>query len=144
MLARDWHLDGAPGAELCPLEDGGPEVAFEAVHGELAEAPAVKMRRSPDAPTAAEIADHEATHEPYRAWCRACVAGRGLADRHVVSIDYAYLTEREDGTTPILVGKDSKHRWYFGTPMPSKGASHAGCAKALALRISLAGHEEQL
>ena len=43
----------------------------------------VKTKRQPYQPTAAEIAEHEAWHEPYRDWCPACVAGRGRSDPHM-------------------------------------------------------------
>ena len=68
-------------------------------------------------PSAEERAEHEILHEPYRSWCRACVAGRGRPDAHfaqtnaekhfpVVGIDYGYLkdkpsTEEDDKMSPI-------------------------------------------
>ena len=65
-------------------------------------------------PSAAEREEHERLHEPYRAWCAACIAGRGRADRHVgrsddekglpvVGIDYGYLWRRapEDNTWDV-------------------------------------------
>ena len=42
------------------------------------------LRKRTEQPTAAEVQEHEISgHEPYRSWCRACVAGRGRADAHV-------------------------------------------------------------
>ena len=58
----------------------------------------------PILPSAAEIAAHEVSHIPYRAWCTSCVRGRAKSqphrsqhdkhdDRHpVVSIDYAFFS----------------------------------------------------
>ena len=34
-------------------------------------------RKAPDRPSQREVEEHELYHEPYRSWCRACVAGRG-------------------------------------------------------------------
>ena len=46
--------------------------------------PARVLWRRPEQPTAAEVQQHEISgREPYRSWCRACVAGRGRADAHV-------------------------------------------------------------
>ena len=38
------------------------------------EAAPVKARSQPPTPSRAEIEEHEATHYPYRSWCRSCVA----------------------------------------------------------------------
>ena len=35
-------------------------------------------------PTPLEREEHCRTHEPYRAWCHACIAGRGRADLHAM------------------------------------------------------------
>ena len=100
----------------------------------------MRPKRAPHMPTQAEVAAHEITHEPYRDWCRACVAGRGLADKHVqsdhsevalptVAFDYGYLGDREEECSPILCGKDRDSRWYHGILMPCKGTQDAYCAK---------------
>ena len=64
------------------------------------------LRKRPEQPTAPEAQEHEIIgHEPYRSWCRACVAGRGRADAHVrrpgvekgvpiIGVDYGYLWSR--------------------------------------------------
>ena len=49
----------------------------------------VKAKRMPDEPNATDVAVHNATQEPFRAWCRACVTGRGLSPNHIVS-DHHY------------------------------------------------------
>ena len=41
-----------------------------------------KVRRAPRGPTATEREEHEATHMPYRNWCRHCVRGRGSNHPH--------------------------------------------------------------
>ena len=70
------------------------------------ERPLKVLRKRPEQPTAAEVQVHQINgHEPYRSWCRACVAGRGRADAHVerpgvekgvpiIGVDYGYLWSR--------------------------------------------------
>ena len=41
-----------------------------------------KVRRRPKMPTMAEREKHEATHMPFRSWCRHCVRGRGRNSPH--------------------------------------------------------------
>jgi hypothetical protein len=42
-----------------------------------------KLKVRPALPTPQEVAEHEATHTPYRSWCRHCVAGSGRREAHV-------------------------------------------------------------
>ena len=57
--------------------------ADEQVADSELEAPGLRVLRSPSDPTSDEIELHEvAGHSPYRAWCRACVAGAGRSARH--------------------------------------------------------------
>ena len=118
----------------------------------LQEGPAVRPKRAPHMPTQAEVAAHEITHEPCRDWRRACVAGQGLADKHVqsdhcevalptVASDYGYPGDREEECSPILCGKGRDSRWYYnGILMPCKGTQDAYCAKQTTTELSLAGH----
>ena len=67
------------------------------------ERPVRVLRKRPEQPTTAEVQEHETSgREPYRSWCRACVAGRGRADAHVerpgvekgvpiIRVDHGYL-----------------------------------------------------
>ena len=70
----------------------------------------------------AEVQEHEISgHEPYRSWCRACVAGRGRADAHVgrrgvekgvpiIGVDYGHLwslaAEASDAPHDEVAGQD--------------------------------------
>ena len=65
-------------------------------------------RRQPREPTVQERIDHEVLHEPFRVWCRHCMAGRGRkeyatwVDRRedaiaVMSFDYGYMKSRAVG-----------------------------------------------
>ena len=61
------------------MEGPGGEVA-EDLAQQVQEEVVVRARRAPMQPTYQETVDHEPTHEPYRLWCWACVAGRGKQD----------------------------------------------------------------
>eukprot|EP00971_Amphidinium_carterae_P074518 1472779-Amphidinium_carterae.1 len=64
----------------------------------------MKVRRRPEEPTAMEVLKHNVLHEPYRSWCRICVAAKGVQERHekqehsedgviTIGMDYGYLLE---------------------------------------------------
>ena len=46
------------------------------------EAQEAKVRRAPMGPTKQEREAHEATHMPFREWCKYCVRGRGRNRPH--------------------------------------------------------------
>ncbi|CAK0865359.1 unnamed protein product, partial [Prorocentrum cordatum] len=155
VYEMDMHVDPYV-PEVCPVEVAGrdpPEGEAGqpgAAHEEVAEGPP-RPARGPSAPTAAERAAHEVLHEPYRAWCLECVSGRGLSAGHqakdreesalaVVGIDYGYLGEREDAT-PLLIGKDSKQRWFHASVVPSKGTQNPWPTKSWSRRLASAGHK---
>ena len=97
--------------------------------------------------------EHLPLHEPYRSWCATCVAGRAVSDRHIfqpplegalaiVGLDCGYLAPRcepEERCTPIFFGKDSRHKWFYAIPMPSKGITEPWCAQAVASSVSRSG-----
>ena len=62
--------------------DGAVADAVDVEPQSVGEEVAVKAARLPEEPTLQEKLDHEISHCPYRAWCRACVAGRGRAEPH--------------------------------------------------------------
>ena len=86
------------------------------------ERPVRVLRKRPEQPTAAEVQEYEISgHEPYRSWCRACVAGRGRADAHVgrpgiekgvpiIGVDYGYwwsrAPEASDAPHDEVAGED--------------------------------------
>ena len=106
---------------------------------EVAEEPTLALSRRPkQAPTPLQRRLHEETHEPFRVWCRACVAGRAKAflaltreaqdkDIPVTGADYGYFRhadalaeEQDEGPEPdeppvalhhtILCGRSSLDR----------------------------------
>ena len=97
----------------------------------------VRPARQPREPTEAERLAHEVSHCPYRAWCRSCIAGRGLSDPHsaidhrvdaipTIAVDYAYLGEQDDDekASPLFTLKDRKSRFIGSEVLPSKGTVH--------------------
>ena len=127
---------------LCLEEDiGGPDDE---------EVEAVRPLRAPGAPTKEEIDTHMASHTPYCSWCRHCVAGRGRSDAHrrvdhsedavpTISFDYAFFGE-EAGVAPLLVSKDSSHRWLDAAVVPCKGAAHPWPVKVATSWAERSGH----
>ena len=90
-------------------------------------------------PTEAERASHDASHCPYQAWCRSCVAGRGKADAHFaresdedgvacVACDYCFMGEMVEDEKlsskclPIIVHKFYQDRWVTAHVVRAKGA----------------------
>ena len=79
-------------------------------------APSVADEPSPD-----EVKQHQLTHEPYKPWCKACVAHRARQDQHssvadhegssasVISIDFGFLSRTESdrnklGCSSLTIG----------------------------------------
>ena len=97
------------------------------------EAQEPKALTNPRPPSAAEIAQHEVSHLPYRNWCAHCVRGRGRSDDHpasgdreihVVSLGYLFLGDDEGEMLTVLTMCDSNSGYTFASPVPSKGATH--------------------
>ena len=83
------------------------------------EAVVPRQLRRPNQPTQKQIDEHrQASHIPYRSWCRWCVEGRGLHDQHpsgmeldkldkcipCVSMDYLFMGDKKTAAehNPIL------------------------------------------
>ena len=52
------------------------------VCGECTEGVPAKAMKAPEEPTAKEREEHNATHIPFRSWCRHCVIGRAQNASH--------------------------------------------------------------
>ena len=104
----------------------------DAVH----DAPKTWVAPSPKEPTQQEREEHEATHLPYRSWCKHCVRGRGRSEAHRelqadrqhsaphVSMDYCFMGQDGSKCLPILVIRDHASKFVFSHVVPSKGTSH--------------------
>ena len=55
------------------------EVSEEVIDAEAVEPAKRKVATTPSSPTDEEVARHNETHLPYRAWCKVCVQGKSQA-----------------------------------------------------------------
>lgn len=96
---------------------------------------------APDQPTEQMIREHEVSHIPYRAWCTACVRGRGRTMQHrrvdhsdnlipTLSMDYGFLG---DGL-PFVVLRDRKSKAIFAHLLPHKGVAYSSFPERALLR----------
>ena len=83
-----------------------------------------KVRRRPKQPSKKEIEEHEATHIPFRSWCRHCLRGRGRNKPHRaqgpaqkedadtvvprIQFDYHFMSQEEERASknPLLTMVD--------------------------------------
>ena len=83
-------------------------------------------------PSSAEVANHEATHCPFRSWCKVCVAASAREDPHprrrhrdeesglpMVSMDYELLEQK----VTVLVAKDETSGATLAYDCEAKGPS---------------------
>ena len=104
-----------------------------------------KLVRDPCAPTASEIAEHNASgHVPYRNWCPDCARARGKNPPHKktgedrecalpeISVDYCF-PRGESGTESItvLVIKERKSQMVSATVVLQKGRWHEAAQNAV-------------
>ena len=95
-----------------------------------------KLKRCPDMPTKARMAEHYPLHAHYRSWCPHCQAGLSIRQQHrrereeddqigpSISIDYAfkYDDEIEEGVDPVLVVVDKGSGSIWALEVDGKGA----------------------
>ena len=89
---------------------------------QAAEQPAVVAALQSLTPTQEEVQAHAVSHTPYRAWCAACVQGRGRNADHrrleaerqhlidTVSVDYAFFGDHDERAKPVLVFREHQNR----------------------------------
>ena len=134
------------------VEEGGDGLDGEGVE----EAKTVKQAKDPKAPTAAEREAHEATHLPFRSWCRECVAGRRDNPPHrrkedeervfpEVSMDYAFVRRQDETeTVTVLVVKDRDSRGLRTSVMKQKGIIIEESADKAADMVKGFGHQGKI
>ena len=152
-----------PGPCLAPVQNGGASssssgggVAAEHDDEDAEQARPANQGRTPYSPTAAERAAHEATHLPFRSWCRHCVEGRRDSPGHVavdvgeqgvaeVGLDYAFIRkEGESQTQTILVLKDRLSRALRAWVLRAKGACLDESVECAVEGIKQLGHVKVL
>ena len=103
------------------------------------EAHPTKLKPSPTLPSRDEVAQHYATHCPYRSWCPICVAASAREDPHrrraagrdsesglpVVVIDYELL----EGKITVLIARDLESGATLAYDCESKGPSDSWMIK---------------
>ena len=132
--------------------------AAEAAAHEAEENPEVGMEEAravpapiPNQPTAKEIETHNVAHTPYRAWCEACVRGRGRNADHkllaaegehlvdTISVDYAFFGEQDLTAKPVLILREHRYRWTEALPVPAKGGGDAWVVKIVTDMVKRTG-----
>ena len=105
-------------------------------HGDEAHQP--KIRNAPIGPTEEERELHEATHVPYREWCKFCVRSRGRNRPHKkaseiekgqvlqmnkVSMDYFFMSQEDEGAGkyPLIAMLDESTRNKYMRAVGMKG-----------------------
>ena len=137
--------DDDPSAFGAPAVEAAPATDYDAEELEVMEAEEGSVARGlaqPSQPTACEVAEHNLTHLPFRAWCRHCVRGKGLTTAHKrlvddlgrrvpeVSMDYFYMGDKDDISLPLLIIRDNKSKRVFTHSLPSKGVHQYSVAIA--------------
>lgn len=99
-----------------------------------------RMIKSPETPSAEEVANRILNHFPYRSWCPHCVRGRGLSRPHgtqgaktmdrgaTVCLDYGFLKEEDrkgsSKPAPMPAMAASKYAALRCINVPAKGIQH--------------------
>ena len=118
---------------------GGQERGEGSEHERTTEAHDVKLKKSPMLPSSEDVDKHDATHFPYRDWCKICVAAMGREDAHrrhrdtkdeetglpTVSMDYELLEEK----ITALVVKDNESGSTLCYDCTAKGPSDTWVVK---------------
>ena len=123
---------------------GGEEEEKKVVEERLGEeeeddAEKPKTREMPKGPTKKERQVHEATHLPFRSWCRHCVRGRGRNNPHKkqgegteevkdmriprIHMDYFFMSQEEEkaGKNPLMLMIDDKYGHRYMRAVGGKG-----------------------
>ena len=111
--------------------------------GEAARVP--RPLPEPDEPTAAQRAQHNLTHWPYKNWCEHCVRSRRPNSQHrhspsastrtlpVFVADYCFLRDaRDEDLTTVFVGRVYPSRNIFATVVSEKGVGDEIAVKLFA------------
>ena len=113
----------------------------------------VKAMKAPYQPTQQEIDDHEPYHVPCRAWCVACVRGRGKNMEHekmhadlehlvdTISMDYYFQGQEDDATLSQLCLRDHNSKWTRCFVVPRKG-SHPYVVDEVVRSLKQIGHSK--
>ena len=126
------HVDSAEDLRQSDVIDADDEVVVQ---------PARPMPQ-PMVPSAAEVAAHNITHLPYRAWCPHCVSSRRPNSQHRVSssssrrmdplivADYCFVRDNDDDEpVTLLVARLYPSRSMLATVVKAKGPEQTAVAR---------------
>ena len=140
---KDTETQYSSGGARASGDPVGSTEAREA--DEEGEAAKAKVIRTPEGPSKIEREAHEATHMPYRSWCVACVAGRGVASPHVqskqerekdeIGMDYCFPRGVKDDAPKVLAMRSRKDGTTLALVVPKKGLSEEWVAARIAKAI---------
>jgi hypothetical protein len=144
--------DGAEG------DAGDRAEAENGENGEEEQANIAKPQRDPRAPSAAERAAHEATHLPFRSWCKECIAGRrdnpahravqeegeGNAIPEVAMDCFTRREEEEESVLTVLVLKDRASRAIQAFRVERKGVEDEDAISRTVESIRRFGHRGRI
>jgi hypothetical protein len=132
--AKENEIEALKSGKDVSLEDEEDKDADQDV--EDFEEAKVRAKIAPKAPTKQERLDHDATHLPYRSWCKHCVRGRGRNTPHraakdekeenqvcKVSMDYFFLGQKDEeaGRNPLIVMLEEETGNRYARAVPQKG-----------------------
>ena len=144
---RDSDADSERSNQVPSLERSDDEEAPEEL----------KVRRipNPSDPTPAERERHNATHLPYRPWCKICVQAKAKEDPHYkrtdeelqngipeFAIDYASMSEAKDKSDRVrmLIGKDRWTKKFLCCKVECKGTEDENVVNNVAIAIENLGY----
>ena len=122
------------------------EVSEEVIDAEAVEPVKRKVATTPSSPTDEEVARHNETHLPYRAWCKVCVQGRArqsghkarpveVTERTLVQVDYCHMTCDDIAGKPkltIFVAVENGHGEVLSLLVRRKGSNDEYIVKGFA------------
>ena len=127
---------------------------------EQAEARTPKRAYGPPRVSQRERDEHDATHMPFRAWCKHCVAGKARNQMHKrkgkdegdedktprISMDYFFMSEEDKKASknPILVMVDEQTKDKYARAVGQKGLGNLGemdwLVKDMSTEMKVWGH----
>ena len=116
-----------------------------------AEVQEARIKPSPSAPTASEVARHDVTHVPYRNWCPICVGASAKEDAHprhgrkhtemglpIIDFDYDLLEEH----LTILIVRDAQSGAKLAYDCEAKGPGDDWVVKQLVRDLEIWGRTD--
>ena len=129
------------------------EVPADEEPAEDLEVAPVRLQRQPLLPSAAEVAEHEASgHAQYRSWCTHCVAAWGIANPHrrqdhssdelpTVCSDFFFLGEDNADAMPFLCVVDRRTSTVGAFALPNRKSTTSYNVRVMGKFLSTLGYQ---